>query len=40
MQAILLNLLEGMGASIYLDEGYLQYGGDSPFNHSQDSWVT
>lgn len=26
----LINLLEEMGASIYLDEGYLQYGGDSP----------
>ncbi|WP_353093646.1 M20/M25/M40 family metallo-hydrolase [Tissierella praeacuta] len=26
----LVNLLEKMGASIYLDEGYLQYGGDSP----------
>ncbi|CAK7064378.1 M20/M25/M40 family metallo-hydrolase [Tissierella sp.] len=26
----LVELLEGMGASIYLDEGYLQYGGDSP----------
>lgn len=26
----LVNLLKEMGASIYLDEGYLQYGGDSP----------
>lgn len=26
----LINLLKEMGASIYLDEGYLQYGGDSP----------
>ena len=26
----LVNLLKEMGASIYLDEGYLQYGGNSP----------
>ncbi|MSU03098.1 M20/M25/M40 family metallo-hydrolase [Tissierella pigra] len=26
----MVNLLEGLGADIYLDEGYLQYGGDSP----------